>query len=349
MPSMFKIPNKISKISSMNKDMNNKKDSPSLILKNRLKFKNPQELNTVDAMIDTAIASNDERFLKYTVFYSAVYNHEPFIIKIINSGKAYLYTLFTLAGSSSKKTTFMYMVENEMLESLEKLLINEGWIFPLSPYMARLDKNYNNILHYVARMNDPEKFKKINNIMKIGSHHWNKKNKQNETPIDIALICKNYGLISHVLQSINNISYESYLKIINSDFFINHPNELNVNLYTKIINTPHIIVKLPELQYKLLDLIHKNIENQKTADSKYREWFSVPFKSKKPDKRTQNIINSCLENTNYSLLESLQPVLKITSKKLLKIVNALPVDPDSRELFNEYVFENLNPVCKIEI
>jgi hypothetical protein len=344
--SSFKSSKKKSNSSSeINKE--SKKITPVAEIKNMMKNATPENLNKINGIIDAALATNDQRILKYWLFYGAVFNHSQFITKIINNTKLNLYELLRLHSATSKRSTLMYLLENEMYDSIEQLA-KYKIIFTYSAHLSHKDNNSNNILHYVARLNDPEKFKKVISLVKIYNSQWNLKNKQNETPLDVALICKNYSFVSHMIHTFN-ISCNDYSKIIGSDYFLHNPNELNANIYTKIINLPYISGSLPEIQYILMDFIHKNINNQKLAHTKYEEWFSIPLKIKKNDTRVQNIINYCLVNRNYGLLESLQPVLKITSKKLLRLVNTMEIDPDSREMFNDYVFEQLNPVCKINI
>jgi hypothetical protein len=303
-------------------------------VKQYIKKNNPNEWG---AIIDLELKNNNKNYLKHIMFQSAKLNYEPIIIKILDSNKPYLHELFIIGGRLTGKTTLMFMIENKLLNCLKKIL-NDKEIENLKSHMYINDKQNNNICHYIAKITDADIFTILCELINIcGSTYLNAHNKQKETPIQIALNYKNYLFISHILNSTNNISHDNYLKIINSDYFTNNLDKLNIDLYKK--NVGHIT---PEIEYKLLCLIYNNNDNN---DNKL---FSL-LTGAVPKKNIKYIIKYCLENRNYLLLEAIRPILKITPKKLLRTVNTLSIDSDTIEKFNEYVFEKLNPVCKIEI
>lgn len=297
-------------------------------------FKNNQS-DKINEQITKYLDIDDAIKLGHLFTMSAKYNKETYIFKIIESKKKLNHCLV------DHKTPIMFMINNKMYDCMAATLnLN---IFPFENLYC-IDNNHNNIIHYLAHVTETENF---NYLVQTLSTLLSNTNNQKLTPLETAMLTKNYPLIKAMIQypvkHRGNIIYGS---LFDSDFFIVYPNELNKTLYVNLLSVHNI--NRDVFQYKIINLIF-NLFSNDTRTDKYAEWFNLKYNYPLTRKKRDIIIKS-IENKNYDLIDSLYKVLKATPRQLMIIINKPDVDPEIIHSFNEnYLFEKYDPVYKIEI
>ena len=294
------------------------------------------KLKLINEIIDHALEQNMLRRLSLIISLSAKFNAHELILKIIQSNKSYLSNLF--GYKIDGKTAIMNMFINQMWDCLEILL---SMFSHDALLLTSRDDNNNNLLHYVVHSFEPKFYFLIDTFSKL----LHKQNKQQLTPLSVALMINNCEIIHIIL----NYGHDNYKDLLLSNYFSCFSNHLTQNLMQKIISNTQFKL-LPETQYYILRMIYNNYD-ENDRNIKYQEWFvmslrySYPLKHKKKD-----CIVECIKNKNYDLLHSLFKTLKLTPKKIIRIINQESINEDIIEEFNEnYIFGQCDPVCKIDI